>query len=305
MDDAQDLALLCVLRLHRAAPLELLGGREVVVAIDLVDGVGDVRHHEQRRIFGRHRLDALVRQVHRAPALVHDEVQLVLEVPHLLLGRGQLAIGETVELDALHQLLDTGFVQELQQFLVLRHAQLRLIQQDRAIVRGLLVREQRFALRDQVVHDRRLFPNQLHDLAVELGVFLVRLGAHGARNDQRGAGFIDENRVDFVDDRVHVPPLDALLQAEHHVVPQVVEPELVVRPVRDVAQVGGAPLGGRRLRVVDAPDRQAEPGEEMAHPLRVAPRQVVVDRDEMRAPARQRVEIFPWFSTRPPINCTS
>jgi len=112
--------------------------------------------------------------------VVHHEVQVVLELPHLLLARGQLPVGEAVELDPLHQLLHARLVQELQQLLVLRHSELRLVEQYGAVVRGLLVREQRFALGDQVVRDRGLFPDQLHHLAVELGVLLVRLGANGA-----------------------------------------------------------------------------------------------------------------------------
>ena len=88
-----------------------------------------------------------------------------------------------------------------------------------------------------------------------------------------------------------MPALDPLLQVAHHVVAQVVEAEFVVGPVGDVALIGRAALGGGRLRVVDAPHRQAEPLEEMAHPLRVTSRQVVVHRDEMRAAPGQRIEI--------------
>src|SRR2546426_250356 len=49
--------------------------------------------------------------------------------------------------------------------------------------------------------------------------------------------------------------------------------------------------GRRRLRVVDAADREAEPREEVAHPLRVTTGEVVVDGDEMRASARERVQV--------------
>ena len=51
------------------------------------------------------------------------------------------------------------------------------------------------------------------------------------------------------------------------------------------------PLGRSGLRVVDAADGEAEPGEQVAHPLRVAPRQVVVHRDEVRALPGQRVQV--------------
>src|SRR2546422_2321004 len=57
---------------------------------------------------------------------------------------------------------------------------------------------------------------------------------------------------------------------------------------RDVAEIGGPALGRRRLGVVDAADRQAQPREEVAHPLGVTTGEVVVDGDEMGAPARDR-----------------
>src|SRR5207247_4585778 len=101
----------------------------------------------------------------------------------------------------------------------------------------------------QVVANRGLLANQLNDLGGELRVFLVGLAPDGTGDDERRPRLVDKNRVDFVDDRKDVPALHPLLQAPHHVVAQVVEPELVVRAVGDVTLVGGAALGGTRLGV--------------------------------------------------------
>ena len=60
-------------------------------------------------------------------------------------------------------------------------------------------------------------------------------------DDQRGARLVDEDRVDLVDDRVVVLALDHLVEAEAHVVAEVVEPEFVVRAVGDVGVIGLAP----------------------------------------------------------------
>ncbi|OLC67603.1 MAG: hypothetical protein AUH78_27720 [Gemmatimonadetes bacterium 13_1_40CM_4_69_8] len=109
--------------------------------------------------------------------------------------------------------------------------------------------------------------------------------------DQRRARLVDQNRVDLVDDRVGMAALDAVVRRDHHVVAQVIEAELVVRAVGDVVQVGLPPLGRARLSVVDAPDREAEPREEMAHPLRIATREIVVDGDEVRPPPGERVQV--------------
>ena len=75
------------------------------------------------------------------------------------------------------------------------------------------------------------------DFVVEVGRFLGR-----ARDDERRARFVDEDAVDFVDDREVVPALHVLREVELHVVAQVVEAELVVRAVGDVGAVGDLAL---------------------------------------------------------------
>src|SRR5438034_11152816 len=86
---------------------------------------------------------------------------------------------------------------------------------------------------------------------------LVRLRADGTRDDERGTGLVDQDRVDLVDDRVRMPTLHPVVRRDHHVVAQVIEAELVVRAVGDVAQVGLPPLGRAGLGVVAAPHREA------------------------------------------------
>ena len=128
-----------------------------------------------------------------------------------------------------------------------------------------------------------------------------------AADDERRPRLVDEDVVDLVDDREEAPSLHALVQLDHHVVAQVVEPELVVRAVRDVGRVGLHPrdraqvdeslVGGRVTRledearvVGDHPDAHAEEVEDRSHPLRVAPGQVVVDGHDVDAEAREAVE---------------
>ena len=71
-------------------------------------------------------------------------------------------------------------------------------------------------------------------------------------DDQRRAGLVDEDVVDLVDDRkvqrpLHLLPVlvEAVVVAGRvpHVVAEIVEAELVVRAVGDVAGVGLLPLG--------------------------------------------------------------
>ena len=68
---------------------------------------------------------------------------------------------------------------------------------------------------------------------VELGGFLG-----GAGDDQRRPGLVDQDGVHFVDDGVVEFALDVVLQGELHVVPKIIEAELVVGAVGDVGGVG-------------------------------------------------------------------
>ena len=229
-------------------------GREVGILVDPVDRLRDVGHQEQLGVVRRHRRGAPVGQVDRVALLVEHEVERVLEVAHPLLLHRQLAVGDRVELHPLDQLLDPGLVEHLEQPLVLRHAELGLVQLERRVLPGLLVLEQPLGLGEQGVHHPGLLPHQLGHLAVERGVLVVRLVPHRARDDERRPRLVDEDRVHLVDDGVGVLALDPLLQREHHVVAQVVEAELVVGAVGDVGQVGGAALGRGGLGVVEAGD---------------------------------------------------
>ena len=121
------------------------------------------------------------------------------------------------------------------------------------------------------------------------GVVVRRL-CSGTRDDERGARLIDENGVHLVDDRVMQIALYHLTLREHHVVAQIVKAELVVRAERDVGGVRRLAL--REIHVVrDESDREPEVAVEFAHPLAVAPCEVVVDGDHVDAAPRKRVEV--------------
>ena len=129
--------------------------------------------------------------------------------------------------------------------------------------------------------------NDLVDFVIEVGRGLRR-----ARDDERRARFVDQDRVDFVDDGEVVPALHHAVELELHVVAQVVEAELVVGAVGDVRGVGDLPLLVVEL-VLDDADRHAEEAVDAAHPLRVAAGEVVVDGDDVDALALERVQDRP------------
>ena len=87
-----------------------------------------------------------------------------------------------------------------------------------------------------------------------------------------------------------MPALDHVLQPVLHVVAQIVEAELVVGAVGDVALVSGLALLVIEPMHDDA-DRQAQELVDLAHPFGVALGEIVVDRDHMHAASRQRIQI--------------
>ena len=73
--------------------------------------------------------------------------------------------------------------------------------------------------------------------ARELGVPAVHVTRGRAGNDQGGTRFVDQNRVDLIDDDEVVPALDHVFGALCHVVAQVVETEFIIRSVGDICVV--------------------------------------------------------------------
>ena len=126
--------------------------------------------------------------------------------------------------------------------------------------------------------------NDFVDLVVLVGGFLG-----GTGNDERGARFVDQDGVDFIDDAEVVAALDAIREIVLHVVAKIVEAEFVVGAVGDVGVIGGAALGVVEI-VNDDADREAERAIERAHPFGVAAGEVVVDGDDVDAAAGERVE---------------
>ena len=118
----------------------------------------------------------------------------------------------------------------------------------------------------------------------------IRRFLAGAGNDERRTRLVDEDRVDLVDDGVMERPLHHLALLDDHVVAQIIEAELVVRAERDIAAVRELALGEVHV-VHDEADREAEEAVEASHPLRVALREVIVDRDHVHALALERVEV--------------
>ena len=122
-------------------------------------------------------------------------------------------------------------------------------------------------------------------LRVQAGRVLTAAG-----DDQRGAGFIDQDGVHLIDDGKGMAALHHVGLVGHHVVAQIVEAKLVVGAVGDIGGVGGA-AGVAVHALYDQADGQTQPAVQFAHPLAVALGQIVVDGDHMHAFAGQGIQV--------------
>ena len=138
--------------------------------------------------------------------------------------------------------------------------------------------------------DGKIFvPLHIADKAVRFDVQVRGLFPHTG-NNQRGTGFIDQDGVDLVDDGVIQVTLYHLFLVIHHIIPQIIEAELVVRPIRDIAVVVLSPFLCRNI-VENPADRQTQERIDLSHPFHVSLREIVIDRDDMDAFSFQRVQI--------------
>ena len=164
-------------------------------------------------------LDGLVQPVGPAPPLQHPAGELVDDL-HLAALHDVVAVaavqllGPQRGLELVHQVLGHHVVEVVDAEHPLDRVDAVLEGGDRAL---LLVH--------LVVDVAPQAPGDAREADVELGRV-----SHLAADDQRGAGLVDEDRVDLVHDAVVVAPLDLLGPGHGHVVAQVVEASSLLVP---------------------------------------------------------------------------
>ncbi len=250
---------------HAEVVLEGDGGEGLVLLLDLHALLG---------------LDRLVEAFGPAPALEHstgelvDDLHLAVDDDVVLVAEEQL-LGAERHRELVHQVLGDAVVEVLDLERGLDPFDALLGGDDGAL---LLV--------DLVV----LVTPQAAGDGGELVVQLRGVGRPSG-DDQRGAGLVDEDGVDLVDDGEVEATLDLTLTTHGHVVAEVVEAELVVDAVGDVGGVLDSLVVRFTLAGDDEPHAEPEPLEQPAHPLRLERGQVLVDRDDVRALAREPVQV--------------
>ena len=285
VDHMDPLRLVGVFGLQLGDPGPLLVDGEAFVFLDLSNDLREIGHDEGLGVARRQLVQTGVREVDILSLLVHGEEQHLVDFVETLLAH-------VVRLDLLHELHERGLVREqLHQALVLGASTLRrqqLLPGREFVFLGLQTRDRP---RDEPVHHAALLAVQGAHRRCHLLERRRCVAADRPRDDQGRPRLVDQDGIDLVDDRVVVRALNPLLQRVHHVVAQVVEAELVVGPVGDVGVVRAPALLGSGLVEVDAVHREAEQLVDRAHPLGVALSQVRVHGDQVRAAARQCVQV--------------
>ena len=277
------LALGRVLPVEFVALLDLFFVWERFVLFDPLDFFAQIGKQKQILFARGERLTPLFRQIHGMGFLVYGEVKLLVYL-------AQSLIPHKIRFHSGDELLDPLLLKELHQTFVLRRAPLRPEQLDSGLIPPLFVLQQLFSLRDQPVHERGLLSDQPIHERLHFVVPMRGFG-HGPGDDQRRARFVDEDEIHLIHNRVIIGTLHPILRAERAViVPEVVEPKLVVRAVGDVRRVRDL-SPGRIHFVLQTIHRQSQVLIDPRHPFLIAARQIIVYGDEVHAPSRERVEV--------------
>ena len=136
-----------------------------------------------------------------------------------------------------------------------------------------------------VVETARKGADEFVNVLVQLRTFTAP-----ARYDERCTRLVYENGVDLVDDAVIEFALDHCGYGGFEVVAKVVEAELVIGRVYNVAGIGFFLFVIVHAGYYNA-DFKTHKFMDLTHPLRVALREVIVDGDYVHALARQSVEV--------------
>ena len=228
---------------------------------------------------------SLVRQVNSMVLLIDHEIKFIGNLRHLA-----LIVLDIEVLCLLHQLLHARLAEELDERLIFRKTFLTSEKEFSAkslvpVGNGLL------GIIESLGDEGALACVKFLDIWAELLELLVVLGlAHRSGNDERSPGVVNEDGVHLIDNGEVMLALDEVIHPRRHIVPQIVETELVVGSEGNVAFVCLTAGIAVRLVLVDAVHRQSVEHVERSHPLGVTLGEVVIDGHHMDSLACEGVQ---------------
>ena len=73
-------------------------------------------------------------------------------------------------------------------------------------------------------------------------MIMFGIGFGRAGNDQRGARFINQDRINLIDNRKAEIALHHIFKAEFQIIAKIVKAEFIIRAISDITAIGGAAL---------------------------------------------------------------
>ena len=229
--------------------------------------------------------DTACKTVHQHHGAVFDHV-----IPVTLIQR--MCLQSHLHMMAEHQMLRIGIILQIQNLLNLSDTPVRQVHAAvffiDHIIAGLLssIAGQRIQLADLT---RTCAALQLLHQVITLPVKLQSRAFHAGDN-QRRPGLVDQYRIDFVHDRIKKTPLHAALLIHRHVITQIVEPQFIVRHIRDIA--GICLLTAQQVHSLqNHAHRYTEKPVDPSDIHRITVGQIIIDGHNMHATARQTHQI--------------
>ena len=245
-----------------------------------------IREHECVRVVGLEKVAPLLGEIGVVLAFLDREEEFFLEVDKRGLS---IRVFVEFELSLVDEFAQVGILHHARKSLVARLAEFQFEHYAPGFV-PLSRIVQFLRLGRKPVAEHGLLADELLNERFE-AIILVGRDRRRATDDERCAGFIDEDRVHFVDDRIVMRTLNLLVATRRHaVVPQVVETKLAIGAVGNVALIL-RPANLRQLIVLDDADREPQKRVQLAHPLRIAACEIVIHRDDMNPASRQGIEV--------------
>ena len=202
-------ALFGELLLERLFLFHFLRLGQIGIGINRMDFFEEVRQNKCIGIGRRNRNAPFFRQVGFMLFLVHGEEKFLLN----LLKHAAVLIALDEHFHFFKALENVAGLQNVHQLFVLRHTEFDLKQfrdcRIHFLVGWVFLGENRLCLLNEPAAKETLAVCKVRDCGLEL-FKLVRGDRHRAGDDQRGSGFVDQDRVHFVDDRIEMIALNEM-----------------------------------------------------------------------------------------------